>query len=137
MLKTCKKCNKSMNIKYFHWDKTNENYKSMCKPCYRVFNKKITSKAIKKYSLTNKGKNAIASASKKAYINHKEKWIARAKARYAITKGIIVKPKKCEVCEEVKPLQGHHEDYNKPLEVIFLCYSCHAEADKLLESIIY
>ncbi len=66
--------------------------------------------------------------------NCKEKWIARAKARYAITKGIIKKPKKCEVCEQVKPLQGHHEDYSKPLEVIFLCYTCHAEADRILES---
>ena len=40
--------------------------------------------------------------------------------------------KKCEVCEKVKELQAHHEDYTKPLEVIFLCFSCHAEADKLL-----
>jgi hypothetical protein len=89
-------------------------------------------KNIKKYSTTEKGKKALNKSSHKMYIKHKEKWIARAKTRYAISKGIIKKPTKCEVCELVKPLQAHHEDYSKPLEVIFLCYSCHAEADKAL-----
>lgn len=99
-----------------------------CKKCYIESRKEY----LHGYHKSEGGKKAVNKASKKAYINHKEKWIARAKARYAIQKGIIKKPKKCEICEMVKPLQGHHEDYTKPLEVIFLCYSCHAEADKLL-----
>lgn len=46
--------------------------------------------------------------------------------RLAIVAGKIVPPKSCENCsKEGKRLIGHHEDYNKPLEVIWLCKSCH------------
>jgi len=65
---------------------------------------------------------------------HKEKWIARARARYAVKTGVLKKPNECEVCGLVKPLSGHHEDYSKPLAVIWLCFSCHADADKKRES---
>ena len=129
MSRICTKCKESKKSIEFY------PYKDRCKKCILADSSRKNSKTYTgKYFKTKKGKNAVNEASKRAYQNHKEKWIARAKARYAITKGIIIKPKKCEVCELVKPLQGHHEDYSKPLEVIFLCYSCHAEADKLLES---
>lgn len=86
------------------------------------------------YYFSTKGKAVRNAASKRAYLKHKHKWVARAKLRYAVKKGIIIKPKWCEVCELVKPLQGHHEDYSKPLEVIWLCTGCHADADRILES---
>ncbi len=81
----------------------------------------------KKYRESATGKSAINRASTKSRIKHKEKWIARAKVRYAVKKGTLAKPTKCEVCEKKKPLQWHHEDYSKPLEVIWLCSGCHAD----------
>ena len=80
-----------------------------------------------------KRKKSELEASKRAYQNHKVKWIARAKIRYAVKIGKIKKPKKCEVCERIKPVQGHHEDYSKPLEVIWLCSGCHADVHKKLQ----
>lgn len=100
--------------------------RKICSDCHK--------EKIKNYASTTKGKKAINEASKRAYMKHKVKWIARAKARYAVKKGILTKPKWCEVCNLVKPLQGHHEDYTKPLEVIWLCTNCHADADKILEA---
>ncbi len=64
---------------------------------------------------------------KKTYLKNKEKWIARAKTNYAVKTGKLIKPTKCEVCELKKPLQGHHPDYSKPLEVMWLCTGCHAD----------
>ena len=87
-----------------------------------------------KYRLSETGKRKVNEASKRARIKHREKFLARAKVRYAVKIGKIEKPKKCEVCEKVKSLQGHHEDYSKPLEVIWLCSGCHADADALLLS---
>jgi transposase-like protein len=43
----------------------------------------------------------------------------------------IIKPKNCQKCDKEKPLQAHHEDYNKPLNVIWLCSSCHHKTHKL------
>lgn len=48
---------------------------------------------------------------------------ARAKARYAVRAGKLLK-KPCEICGDLK-VQAHHEDYSKPLEVVWLCNTCH------------
>jgi hypothetical protein len=47
-------------------------------------------------------------------------YLALAKARQ---EGLIQK-KPCEACGEPKA-QAHHDDYDKPLEVMWLCGSCH------------
>jgi ribosomal protein S27AE len=43
----------------------------------------------------------------------------------AISRGKLVK-EKCEVCGAEKT-QAHHDDYNKPLEIRWLCKKCHTE----------
>ena len=35
-----------------------------------------------------------------------------------------LKPELCERCEEPK-VEMHHPDYDKPLEVVWLCRPCH------------
>ena len=47
---------------------------------------------------------------------------ARDKAQRNIP---IPKDKLCEICNERKAEFRHHEDYSKPLEIIFICKSCH------------
>jgi hypothetical protein len=37
----------------------------------------------------------------------------------------LVNPKICEKCGSDYYVQGHHEDYSKPLDVIWLCCKCH------------
>lgn len=93
----------------------------LCKKCY------ASTKNRTGYSTTERGKKARLEASKRAYQKHREKWITRAKTRYAVKQGILIKPKKCEVCEQTKPLQAHHHDYTKHLEVIWLCTRCHTD----------
>jgi hypothetical protein len=51
----------------------------------------------------------------------------------AVRTGRLKKPEHCEVCGEKIPkgkLQGHHEDYSKPLEVRWVCTKCHPAEDK-------
>lgn len=39
-------------------------------------------------------------------------------------------PKPCAVCGSAENIHAHHEDYSKPLEVIWLCPLCHAQRHK-------
>ncbi len=41
--------------------------------------------------------------------------------------GILVRPKKCSKCLAITTPVAHHPDYAKPLQVVWLCDSCHAK----------
>ena len=44
----------------------------------------------------------------------------------ALKEGDIIKADQCSECKRKNiRLSGHHEDYLKPLEVVWLCSSCH------------
>lgn len=63
---------------------------------------------------------------------YKERFPERVKARNdlnkAIVKGLITKGENCKCCGfSSSNLHGHHYDYSKPLEVIWLCNDCHEE----------
>jgi hypothetical protein len=56
---------------------------------------------------------------------NREKMKARNKLRYNVRSGVIEK-KNCLVCGDTKS-EAHHEDYSKPLEVMWFCKKHHAE----------
>jgi hypothetical protein len=39
--------------------------------------------------------------------------------------GHLKRPDRCERCGERSRTDGHHPDYSRPLDVVFLCRSCH------------
>lgn len=43
----------------------------------------------------------------------------------AIEEGHLVRPDQCEDCGGGGQILGHHDDYSKPLDVRWLCNSCH------------
>ena len=54
-----------------------------------------------------------------------EKHRARAAVSNAVRDGRLHKSAACSRCGQTCPLQAHHADYAKSLEVIWLCVSCH------------
>lgn len=52
---------------------------------------------------------------------------AYAAVQKAIKDGRLVRSSTCEKCGNTKHLQAHHNDYSKPLEVEWLCRSCHTK----------
>ncbi len=45
----------------------------------------------------------------------------------ALRYGAINRPYYCSRCRRRKKIHGHHKDYNKPLDVSWLCKVCHGQ----------
>jgi len=57
---------------------------------------------------------------------HPESLKAMKIVKKAIKDGLLKKPHKCAYCKrDHTRINAHHEDYDKPLTVIWLCSSCH------------
>jgi phosphate butyryltransferase len=59
----------------------------------------------------------------------RQKRFARLAAHWAVVFGIIPRKTRCEHCNrrarKKRPLHKHHVDYSRPLDVTWLCASCH------------
>ena len=120
-MKTCTKCKRELSLSQFHrYNRRGETHYAQCRDCQAEYKHK------------NKDKLLIAQ-----YKRRKEKRIelspkvkAWSKLHYALRAGKIIKPGLCSICGNTENIQGHHEDYNKPFEVIWVCQKCHAGLDK-------
>lgn len=67
--------------------------------------------------------------------NEKRRRSAVGKANTAVYNGMIIKPDKCSKCSNPtnRRIEGHHMDYDKPLEVIWLCLPCHRKLHMYLK----
>lgn len=103
--------------KCWEWEK---NLAPYCKPCFRLRSKK--------YGQTERGKEHAKAKTYRVAAKYPEKAAARQLLRTAVSAGKIVKPTVCLHCNNsypIKSIQGHHEDYSRPLDVLWLCQTCH------------
>lgn len=59
--------------------------------------------------------------------NNPEKYRAHAKVNNAVRDGKLQKPDRCSRCKKRGKVHAHHEDYSRPLDVIWLCPECHGK----------
>ena len=152
--KVCKKCgiNKSLD-EFYHHKEMKDRHLNICKSCIcsRVSkHRKENIEKVREYdrnrpnaqerSKKNQERIAKNPELKKKYMTQKKEWAeknkikvsAQRKVQRAVRMGLIKKPKFCERCGSDKLIQGHHHDYTKPLDVIWLCYKCHQQEHKKL-----
>lgn len=55
-----------------------------------------------------------------------QKRAARVAVGNAVRAGKLLRSPECQVCGVTTDTHGHHEDYSKPLEVLWVCTACHA-----------
>lgn len=79
----------------------------------------------KRYMQTEKGKAKHLENSRRWKEKNYEKYSAHQKVKKAIQSGRLIRPENCEVCKNEGKIEAHHEDYSKPLEVIWMCQYCH------------
>lgn len=72
--------------------------------------------------------------SKRSRERNPERHKAHQYVNWALRLEVLKKPENCSKCERRIKVEGHHTDYSKPLEVVWLCRTCHLkEHGKLLD----
>lgn len=79
------------------------------------------------YAASDAGKKASERSKRKWQAQNPDKRAAHVILGNAIKYGKIVKPKTCSRCGSSSRIHGHHSDYAKPLDVVWLCSKCHTD----------
>jgi len=127
--KVCSKCGEEKSFHEFYKDKSRpDGLRADCKMCFRKYDHKRGQTEYRK-SQNRKNergwykKNPDKARAKK--MRYPERYKARVALRYAVRKGRITRPVVCSVCGKHGPTEGHHNDYSKPLDIRWVCHSCH------------
>ena len=141
MASHCKKCLLPRNEGEWY-----PSIKTYCKECwkvkvkknreskaeyYREFDRKRAMlphrvEARKEYQRTEAGKRAMLKCRHRYISQNPGKRAAHNAVNNAVRDGKLHKPDICEDCNKPNEIiHGHHEDYSKHLEVIWLCPACH------------
>ena len=138
----CRKCHNEISKKYYKPKPKLADWGKVCRYCNSTDNLVIYSETKKGEQAwictdcnTNKsreyrkngGNVSIRKATKKWNSKNKEKHNVHGILRYYEKKGSIIRPETCSKCNKKVKVDGHHYDYSKPLEVVWLCRKCHKE----------
>jgi len=79
------------------------------------------------YWRTPEGREKREAAQRAWRERNREKVRAHSAVHRALKKGTLIRPLECEGCgpNYSGKLEAHHDDYSKPLEIKWLCDSCH------------
>lgn len=127
-MKTCRTCKEAKDESGFY---PND---GMCKPCRCAKVRANRNLRIGYYqnwdrerSRTPERKQTAAEYQRVRRARFPEKNLARQRLMFAIKSKKVVRPDRCPECKAVGPVQAHHTDYSKPLDVVWVCFKCHRE----------
>ena len=135
--KKCFKCNLMFPLHFFYKHvEMKDGHLNKCKICTRADENKRRRDNIEKWREHDRlrYKNDLA---RRAYVSeackkHRAKYPIKYKARqavgHALRNGTLIK-KPCYLCGNEKS-QAHHDDYSKPLEVVWVCSLCHVKIER-------
>lgn len=134
----CRKCGITKPESEFGFsDKAKGKRQTMCRSCFSDYNRKRyeankeeTKRRVSEYRRNNPSqvfKTRLKTYRKNPTDGNFYKLVSAAEKA-----GILVRPDRCQVCGQKpdKRLEAHHEDYSKPLAVIWCCTACHDKLDQ-------
>ena len=124
MTKACKNCERELPLSDFPpANNTNSGVRAWCRECSRKRNREWYASHPEKVAAKNRRQTAMRKLQPVPY--WPEQGRAHAAVHSALRKGTLIRPDVCPECGDVTRLDAHHEDYSKPLDVTWLCRSCH------------
>lgn len=130
--KTCFKCKRVLDLSSFYkHPQTADGHLNKCIECtkrdvaeHREKNRAKISEYERRRSKSVERVEKRSCYAKTSRLRSPEKYMATRKSGNAMRDGRLVR-KPCEVCGSTHGVQGHHRNYAKPLDVVWLCRECH------------
>jgi len=127
----CKFCNKEKQPTDFYKGKP-----ARCKPCQMDWQTKYRQSPIYKEKARiyfvkwrkenpDKYRSTTLARQFKWQQEHPKEFKCQQAVYRAVKTGKLIRPSVCSICKLNRRVCAHHRDYTKPLEVLWLCWSCH------------
>lgn len=152
-MKKCSRCKQEKNYEGFYKDaKAKDGFNSICKLCrlqmdrdrrkndpvwvekrkvqnseFHYQNRDAIAERKKEWLNSENGKKLHRASAKRRKENNVDKRKAHGAVERAVRNGLLVKPKKCQLCNSTKRIEAHHHDYRKTLSVLWVCKKCHVK----------
>lgn len=132
-MKECFKCNKSKPLSEFYKHaQMADGHVNKCKECNKKDvreNRKAKVEYYREYDRARGNRQTIE------YLNeyraaYPKKYKAHTAVNNAIRSGKLKRETSCTNCDYVGDIHAHHDDYNFPLSVRWLCAPCHKKWHK-------
>jgi len=136
-VKICRTCKKLKPFSEFHRNiGIKDGHLHHCKPCRLP--KANAGMRTEKYRAQARARYAANPQRKMEHIagwreRNPERWrtIQRASSALhrALKAGKLIRPDTCFLCGRTGRIEAAHEDYSRPLDVVWMCRPCHREWD--------
>lgn len=132
-IKTCRTCGREKPItEYYTHPQMGDGHLNICKECVKSNVRTRREKFPEKVRTYDMGRSNDPRRidRKRSTVKRRRQEVDGYQAAHsalsrAVKAGTINKPSVCCLCGCVGRIEAHHHDYSKPLEVMWLCVSCH------------
>lgn len=129
----CTVCKQEKGFEFYKHRAHRNGYASECIPCSKVMHKKNRNQKLANLRVKRWVKKHGYITQYKYRKEQPEKELARNRFLRAVKSGKIRRPELCSKCQLKTKVEGHHPDYSKPYDVIWVCRMCHAGIHKDLK----
>jgi hypothetical protein len=129
--KVCRTCGIEKDITEFYvHSQMADGYLNICKDCVRERLRRYRRENPERLAMIDRRKHLKQMARAEVRERKREyarSWSVQHNKIYCLVQRHLKssKPDLCEKCHSRPAKHAHHEDYNKPLEVTWLCFLCH------------
>lgn len=139
MKKECFKCSKVKSLQEFYkHDLMADGHLGKCKECAKKDATEHRNKNIDRIRKYDRQRGKLPHRIKKSAEYTRKyrkiyplKYAAQILLNNSIRDGKVKKPKNCSICNRKTKIYGHHNDYYKPLDVIWVCQICHKKIHRM------
>jgi len=142
--KVCFKCKEEKSLmEYYRHTKMKDGHLNKCKACARKDvgeHREGNIDKIREYD-RQRGKlphriKLSTETTKRLREQFPHIYKAQTAVNNAVRDGRLIRPDVCSSCRKKgRQIEGHHDDYSKPLEVEWLCSACHKQLTRDLKNI--